>query len=384
MASMQRVFFGLLFYGALVGCVGISADNTSAGATIVVIEDEETEVIVAEPTPTLDPVATPRPYRLRPGELVLASSPGDIPAIFANDNLFVSVEEGNQEWFDEEPVIGVVINGDARAYPVRILSLHEIVNDVVGGQPVAITWCPLCYTAITFNRVLDRELTFGASGYLFHNNLVMYDHQSNTLWSQVLGEGIKGAYRADRLEIIPSILTTWADWKLAYPDTKVLSALQMGMLAEDVIDPYAGYYTSGAAGLGGQEELDERLPSKSLVVGLRAAKIARAYALADIISEGVINDQIDLLPVVLVYNVDFQTVFTYDRRVGVRTLAFSLDEETGNLIDLETNTIWDAKSGLAIAGELEGESLVRLSAPLIFWFAWSDIHKGTELYAFSE
>jgi len=136
--------------------------------------------------------------------------------------------------------------------------------------------------------------------------------------------------------------------------------------------------------LGGQEELDERLPSKSLVVGLRAAKIARAYAFADIISEGVINDQIDLLPVVLVYNVDFQTVFTYDRRVGERTLAFSLDEETGNLIDLETNTIWDAKSGLAIAGELEGESLVRLSAPLIFWFAWSDIHKGTELYAFSE
>ena len=379
---MRTAFLGALFYGALVGCVGNSADNTPEKIPIVLIE--ETEEIAAEPTPTLDPVATPRPYRLRPGELVLASSPGDIPAIFANDNLFVSVEQGDLEWFDEEPVMGVEINGDARAYPVRILSLHEIVNDVVGGQPIAVTWCPLCYTAITFNRVLDRELTFGASGYLFHNNLVMYDHQSNTLWSQVLGEGIKGAYRTERLEIIPSVLTTWAAWKQTYPETKVLSAIQMGMLAEDVIDPYAGYYTSGAPGLGGQEELDERLLPKALVVGLRAAKIARAYALVDIITAGVINDQIDLLPVLLVYNVDFQTVFTYDRRVGERTLVFSLDEDTGNLRDIETDTVWDAKSGVALAGELKGETLVRLSAPLVFWFAWSDIHKGTELYVLSE
>jgi hypothetical protein len=156
------------------------------------------------------PTSTPRPYRLLPGELILAADDGDIPAIFADDTLFVNVEHGNLEWLADETVIGVTLNDESHAYPIRLLSLHEIVNDEISGHPIAVTWCPLCYSAIVFSRVVDEQiLTFGVSGYLLKNNLVMFDVQSNTLWSQLYAQGLRGAYSRQRLELIPSTFTTW-------------------------------------------------------------------------------------------------------------------------------------------------------------------------------
>lgn len=360
-------------------------DSTSVTTGSTATEYSDTvipnTIVLPTTTPTQDPIATSRPYRLQKGELVLAASPGDIPAIFADDSLFISAQAGDEEWDDKELVVGVEINGDARAYPVRLLSVHEVVNDVVGGQPIVVTWCPLCFTAITFNRVLDRELTFGASGYLFKNNLVLYDHQSNTLWSQALGQGIKGAYSKDRLEILPSILTSWEKWKAIYPQTRVLSWVQMGKRADEVIDPYVGYYTSGAPGLGGQDKLDDRLATKSLVVGMQVAKITRAYPLDLIKEEQLINDVVDVLPIILVYNESFATVFVYDRRVDDRILTFVLDIQIGYFRDTETLSLWDEMTGIAIEGELAGFELTRLASHMVFWFAWSDIHQETEIYA---
>ena len=102
------------------------------------------------------------------------------------------------------------IGGRSRAYPVRLLSLHEIVNDRVGDRAIAVTWSPLCYSAVVFDRVVDgEELSFRASGYLLHDNLVLIDHPTDTLWSQLLGHGIKGALRGEILNLVPSTVTTW-------------------------------------------------------------------------------------------------------------------------------------------------------------------------------
>ena len=328
-------------------------------------------------SPTLP---TPRPRRLNAGELVLAPDVNAIPAIFAQDDFFVAAAGGDLEWEANEPVVGLVINGDARAYPVRLLSLHEIVNDVVGGEPVAVTWCPLCYSSIVFSRMTDRELTFGVSGYLYYNNLVMYDHQSNTLWSQMLAQGIKGAYRGRRLEILPALLTTWGAWKDEYPATRVLSAERLGVDAAQVRDPYVGYYTSGAAGVAGRTQQDDRLPVKELVVGVSLGETARAYALRDLKARIWVEDRVAGAPLLLLYDEQLQSVLVYLREVDGRELTFELGAD-GALSDVETGTLWDPRSGRALEGPLAPAQLPRVSAPLVFWFAWADIHPGSELYS---
>ena len=244
------------------------------------------------PTPTIAPTPTAPPppilpaadiRRLQPGELVLAANDGDIPAINATDDLFVPPSLGDNEWLDEELIIGYANNGVARAYPVRLMSLHEIVNDTVGGEPVAITWCPLCFSAIVFSRNFEgRELEFQVSGFLYRNNLVMVDRHTNTYWDQLVGQGIRGVHSREQLTTLPSAMTSWAEWKERYPNTTVLSAERLGKV--DVVDPYVSYYESGIAGIFGDENVNEALPSKSLVGGLITGKTARAYPLKTIVA----------------------------------------------------------------------------------------------------
>jgi hypothetical protein len=330
------------------------------------------------------PLPTPRPRRLNAGELQLAADIDDIPAIFAEDDLFVDAQTGSQEWVDEELVIGVVINDDARAYPIRLLSSHEIVNDTVGGEPVMVTWCPLCFTAIVFDRVVEgQELTFGVSGYLYFNNLVMYDHRTNTLWSQVLGQAIRGAHRGQRLGVRPSQMTSWGEWKGAYPETEVLSAERLGNRAEDIIDPYAGYYNSGSAGVTGWANPNNLLPVKELVVGLTIGQQARAYPLALVREVGLIQDELATVPVLLVYDAGLGSVIVYRRETAESVLNFLPAASDGHIQDVETGSIWAIRNGRALQGAMEGNELSRLAAPLVYWFAWSDIHADSDIYRFS-
>jgi hypothetical protein len=120
----------------------------------------------------------------------------------------VQVEKADLE--DTDLVVGLLIGSVSRAYPVRLLSLHEVVNDRVGDRAIAVTWCPLCYSAVVFDRVIEgEELSFRASGYLLHDNLVLIDHPTYLLWSQLLGQGIKGVWRGKILNMVPSTVTTW-------------------------------------------------------------------------------------------------------------------------------------------------------------------------------
>jgi hypothetical protein len=159
-----------------------------------------------------------------PDQIVSGGPPPDgIPSI--DNPKFISLQEADKPLEDSELVLGLNINGDIRAYPLQILVWHEIVNDNVGGLPVAVTYCPLCFTNQVFNRTMEdgQVLEFGTSGKLYNSNLVMYDRTSKSLWSQAMAQGIVGKYAGVKLERIPFDVAYWKEWKQLYPESKVLS-----------------------------------------------------------------------------------------------------------------------------------------------------------------
>lgn len=378
------LLIGLLSLLVMAACSSVPAVTQSVATAVSPTAVSPTPTIIPLPTPlpTLESRFEPPPRRrLGPGDLLLAADIDDIPAIFAEDGLFVDAQTGSEEWPDAEGVLGLVINGDARAYPVRLLSLHEIVNDTVGGRPVAVTWCPLCFSAIVYERQSpESELTFGVSGYLYNNNLVMYDHQSNTLWSQLLGQGIRGALRGTTLNMLPSQLTTWQAWKSLHPETRILSAAQLGKRADELVDPYGSYYASGFAGLTGSRRQDDRLPTKALVVGIVSGAEARAYPLELLREVKVVNDSLAEVPLILAYDAALQTAVTFHRAPQAQPLTFHA-AEAGQMRDNETGSLWDVRTGTAVSGPLQGVRLERVAGPLLYWFAWSDVHAETEIYA---
>ncbi|TVR95315.1 MAG: DUF3179 domain-containing protein [Rhodospirillales bacterium] len=146
----------------------------------------------------------------------------------------------------QEPVIGLMIAGDARAYPLRILTWHEIVNDVVGGVPVAVTYCPLCNAAIVFEREVEgRVLEFGTTGKLRHSDLVMYDRETESWWQQFTGEAIVGALTGTSLTMVPARLESWERFKARAPEGQVLVP-RSERFRDYGVNPYVGYDTARA------------------------------------------------------------------------------------------------------------------------------------------
>ena len=176
-------------------------------------------------------------------EVLSGGPPKDgIPSI--DDPKFVPVAEMS-ELTDNEPVIGLTIDGDARAYPLRILTWHEIVNDTVGGVPVAVTYCPLCNAAIVFDRRLDgKAVEFGTTGKLRNSDLVMYDRESESWWQQFLGEAIVGERLGTQLQVLPARLESWARFKARHPDGKVQVPNNPGLRRYGA-NPYVGYDGGG-------------------------------------------------------------------------------------------------------------------------------------------
>ena len=173
------------------------------------------------PTTQIGSVSAEEKHIVPLDQIVSGGPPPDgIPSI--DSPKFVSVEDGKKFLEDSDKILGININGDIRAYPLQILVWHEIANDNVGGIPIAVTYCPLCFTNQVFNRTVNQTiLEFGTSGKLYNSNLVMYDRTSKSLWSQALGEGIVGKYAGTKLERIPFDIAYWKDWKQLFPNSKV-------------------------------------------------------------------------------------------------------------------------------------------------------------------
>ena len=194
------------------------------------------------------------------------------------------------------------------------------------------------------------------------------------------GEALRGGQKGTLLKFYGSSLSSWGEWKAAHPDTRVISAEKLGRRADEIIDPYTGYYASGTAGFDTGAERDDTFNAKQLVAGLVLEDEVRAYDLLTLTDVKIINDQLGAFPVVVLFDEGFSTAHTYLRTVAEQTLTFEPVQEPTQARDRETGSIWDIRSGIAQSGPLAGARLSRLSAPLVFWFAWTDIYPQTDVY----
>ncbi len=215
-------------------------------------------------------------------EILSGGPPRDgIPAL----NLPRVVSAAQAPWEDDDVVIGVVLNGVSRAYPIAILDWHELVNDVVGGEAILVSYCPLCGTGIVFDRKIDgRVRRFGVSGLLYQSDVLLYDRRSESLWSQIASEAVSGPELGTRLEIVRSSQMRWAAWRERHPDTTVLSD-ETGYARNYGRTPYRGYSTSSR--LYFPAPIDPRYPPKTPTLGVRTKDgSARAYPAPEVTAGG--------------------------------------------------------------------------------------------------
>ncbi len=289
---------------------------------------------------------------------------------------FVSSKDGDGFLLDEDLVFGLYYAGEARAYPAMILVWHEIVNDIVNGQPVLVTYCPLCYASAAYERMIDgKAVEFGVSGKLYNSDLVMYDRKTDTYWSQILGKAIVGELTDQELKRIPIDHVSWGVWKTLHPDTTVLS-LDTGYRRSYGSDPYGDYYQSSSIWFP-VDNPDDRLHPKTLVYGLATGGEQKAYTRDIMVQREVINDKVGEFDVA-VWVAGNGPMRAFDRQMGNDTLEFTI--ENGRIFDTKTHSEWNA-NGLAISGQYSGTQLTRLVGITCFWFAWAAFYQNTDLYS---
>jgi hypothetical protein len=312
-----------------------------------------------------------------PEQIVNGGPPPDgIPSI--DNPKFIQIQKAEEFLEDSDLVVGLNINGDIRAYPLQILVWHEIVNDKVGNTPVAVTYCPLCFTNQVFNRTMNdgQILEFGTSGKLYNSNLVMYDRTTKSLWSQAMAQGIGGTFAGIKLERIPFDVAYWKEWKQLYPDSKVLST-DTGSTRPYGADPYGDYYTNGEI-LFPVSNSDDRLGPKEIVIGLENKGQYKAFKLQEIEDKKVINNQVNGKPIVL-FSLHPFMARVYDPVVNGQTLEFNYNIKDKKFVDKQTNSMWNF-DGKSSSGQMKGKQLTRLSFDEGFWFEWVAFHPETELY----
>ncbi len=306
---------------------------------------------------------------------------------------FESVQES--DWVgDAEPGVLVEVDGDARFYPLSILTRHEIVNDEFGDTPLAVTYCPLCNTAVTFDRRFEgNTLRLGVSGLLRNSDLVMWDDVSESLWQQITGEGIVGDNAGKQLDLLPTAIVSYEDFRNNHPDGSVMSNDQ-GFGIPYGTNPYEFYSSRNAPFSFFQGDIDGRYPALERVVGVTVDDTSKAYAFSDIEGVKAVNDVVAGRDIVVLWGApetadaldsrnieDSRAVGTgvaFSAEVAGQTLAF--EPTDGDLFrDVETGTTWNIL-GKAVSGELEGEELELITHRNEFWFAWQAFFPNSEVW----
>ena len=229
-----------------------------------------------------------------------------------------------------------------------------------------------------YARELDgKEFSFGVSGKLVRNVLVMYDRQTDSLWSQLLGEAIRGDLRGTKLEYLSSWHTTWDQWKREYPNTLTIRKGFGGSR-----DPYSSYYASSSPGVIGETIFDDRLQTKEFVIGVELEESTIAYPYSELSATPLVNDVVDDQPLLVVFDAEGGNGQVYSRLIDGAALTFSKSAgEPDQMVDGETGSQWDKFSGQAIEGPLSGKQLERVKSTAIFWFGWKDFHPDTSIYS---
>jgi len=322
--------------------------------------------------------------------------PDGIPPI--DDPVFESIDDAAEWLEDESPVMVVDVDDDVRAYPLAILTWHEIVNDVVGGEPLVVTYCPLCNSALVFERTLDTpdgevELDFGTSGRLYQSNLVMYDRQYRNLWTQFEGEGIIGErFLGTELTRVPAWLFGFRELRELHPDAQVLSR-DTGHRRDYGRNPYVAYDQEGRAPFLFDGELDQRFSAMARLVGLADGDDAVAVFLDQLAEERTIEVTVGDRELVVLWAPGQSSALDaaaidQGRDVG-QTAAFvaELDGEPvelqpgdvdGRFVDQLSGSTFDLR-GRALDGPLEGEQLEAVTHDDTFWFVWVAFKPDTEV-----
>jgi hypothetical protein len=325
-------------------------------------------------------------------EILSGGPPKDgIPAI--DEPRFVGVVEANAWLEPREPVILLQVADDVRAYPIQIIMWHEIVNDAAGGVPVVVTFCPLCNTAIAFERTVDgRDLDFGTTGRLRFSNLIMYDRQTESWWQQATGDAIAGELTGSQLESLPAPIVSWEDFRSAHPDAEVLSR-ETGYDRIYGQNPYAGYDDVDASPfLYDGPDTPGDLPPMARVITVDTEEEAVAYPYDVLRESPAINDVVDGEPIAVLWQKgtasaldedsidagrDVGSAGVFSRKLDGRTLSFR--SEGGTILDEETGSEWNVL-GEAVAGELEGQRLEPVVSIDHFWFSWAAFRPETRVY----
>jgi len=269
-------------------------------------------------------------------EIIRGGPPKDgIPAI--DEPNFILPSE-NTRLQDNDQVLGVFNNGIAKAYPISIMNWHEIVNDSYGADPVVITFCPLCGSGMAFTASANGiNLRFGVSGLLYNSDVLLYDRRSNSLWSQILGQGVTGEYKGTILQQIPVEHTTWQQWRDHYPDTQILS-FTTGFSRDYQQNPYAGYSINPETYFPVKFKA-RGLHPKEMVLAINLDGKSKAYPFVELAKGGVVVDDL----------------------IG----------------DIEVSISYFPEHNSAIMTNKQGE---KLPAITLFWFAWAAFHPDTAIY----
>ena len=310
------------------------------------------------------------------GDLVIRVLAKDaIPAI--DEPVFVEADRADF-MSDDELVIGVADSGTAKAYSTWLLDRHEIVNDVIGSTPIAVTWCPLCYTGIVYIRKNgDQELTFGVSGRLWRENLVMYDRQTDSWWSQANGRSIRGPMERTQLEWFPSDMMTWKQWRTLHPGTLVLSKRVRGRL-EGMSDSYKSYHDSADIGVTRTRRVLGDLDPKARLVSFLFEDASFSVPLDELASKPLLVLPMDGKAVLIVGTPDKKTAKIF---VTDSTDWSYLRAERGRAIlrNERTGTEWDGFTGEALSEGEQGQRLQEIQAQLSYLFAWISFYPQTQI-----
>jgi len=309
-----------------------------------------------------------------------------------DDPKFTTPEQADQWLGDAEPVISFEINGDARAYPLQILTWHEVVNDVVGSVPVVATFCPLCNSAIVFDRTLDGVVhDFGVSGKLRNSDLIMWDRQTESWWQQFTGEAIVGELTGTKLTLLPASIISWVDFKAANPQGQVLSR-DTGFNRPYGQNPYVGYDRADSPPFLFQGELDGRLQPKERVAAVTIGDEDAAFPFSILQKERVVHYTVGGQDLVVFFKPGTRSALdglligdsaevgatgVFDVNLEGQTLTFRADGD--NFVDDETGSFWTIL-GQATQGPLAGKKLTPIVHANHFWFSWGAFKPDTKIY----
>lgn len=333
-------------------------------------------------------------------EMIMVATKGLFPIIDYPG--FVEKEEGMKSFFEHEPVISVEINGQAKAYPLNMLTFHEMANDTLAGVPLLPTYCPLCNSGMVYDRRLlfegkEYTLEFEVSGFLRNSNMVMYDRESESWWQQLMGDAIVGKFAGAELAIIPSLIISVNEFFERYPDGQILST-QTGhkkSMERYGTNPYTHYDSLSKNPYNRFFEadmVDDRLPAMERVIDIQDEGKYKIYPFTAIAKQEVINDQFASKHVVIFYqsgtvsNMD-ETEISTSKDVGSATVfnpnmdgqTLTFKKVNGQFVDDQTKSVWDI-TGKCIKGKMQGKRLLIEAHSNHFAFSWLAFFPDSEIY----